>query len=219
MALRVVTEVAPRRAFASAFDWPGWARAGRTPDDAIAALLAHAPRYAAVAGRAGIPFDVPCAGHVEVEVVERLPGGAGTEFGVPGAIASLEEADVSAADHERLVVLLRAAWATFDAAARSAEGVTLATGPRGGGRDLLRMIEHVRAAEVSYVGQLGSRAPGDAGMAEIRDAFLTALGAAVRGEAVPNPRRTKRPWPPRYAVRRSAWHALDHAWELDDRTS
>jgi hypothetical protein len=27
-----------------------------------------------------------------------------------------------------------------------------------------------------------------------------------------------RHWPQRYAARRIAWHALDHAWEIDDRT-
>jgi hypothetical protein len=25
-------------------------------------------------------------------------------------------------------------------------------------------------------------------------------------------------WPPRYAARRIAWHALDHAWEIEDRS-
>jgi hypothetical protein len=24
-------------------------------------------------------------------------------------------------------------------------------------------------------------------------------------------------WPARYAARRIAWHALDHAWEMEDR--
>jgi len=27
-----------------------------------------------------------------------------------------------------------------------------------------------------------------------------------------------RSWPPRYAARRIAWHALDHAWEIEDRS-
>ena len=27
-----------------------------------------------------------------------------------------------------------------------------------------------------------------------------------------------RRWTPRYAARRMAWHALDHAWEIEDRT-
>ena len=25
-------------------------------------------------------------------------------------------------------------------------------------------------------------------------------------------------WPPRYAARRIAWHVLDHAWEMEDRS-
>jgi hypothetical protein len=25
-------------------------------------------------------------------------------------------------------------------------------------------------------------------------------------------------WPPRYAARRIAWHALDHAWEIEDKS-
>jgi hypothetical protein len=25
-------------------------------------------------------------------------------------------------------------------------------------------------------------------------------------------------WPVRYAARRTAWHALDHAWEIEDRS-
>jgi len=36
-------------------------------------------------------------------------------------------------------------------------------------------------------------------------------------EPPPNPRRTKPLWSPRFAIRRSAWHALDHAWEIEDR--
>jgi hypothetical protein len=27
-----------------------------------------------------------------------------------------------------------------------------------------------------------------------------------------------RRWPIRYAARRIAWHALDHAWEIEDRS-
>jgi hypothetical protein len=27
-----------------------------------------------------------------------------------------------------------------------------------------------------------------------------------------------RTWTQRYAARRIAWHALDHAWEMEDRT-
>jgi hypothetical protein len=27
----------------------------------------------------------------------------------------------------------------------------------------------------------------------------------------------KKTWSPRYYVRRAAWYALDHAWEIEDR--
>ena len=39
-----------------------------------------------------------------------------------------------------------------------------------------------------------------------------ALAAAVRAGA---PDAT---WPLRYAVRRFAWHVLDHAWEIEDKS-
>lgn len=221
--IRVVLEVAPKRSFATAIDWPGWSRAGKTPEAALAALVAAGQRYAAVARRAGAELTPPSDTDA-LEVVERLEGGSGTEFGVPGVPASAEGAPVDAADLERLTALLRAAWDAFDDAARAAVGVTLRLGPRGGGRSLEKVVAHVRDAEAAYLGQLGSRPPDGAtdpadGLTRIRAAFLEALRARVAGEPLPNPRRTKNPWSPRYAVRRSAWHALDHAWELEDRST
>jgi hypothetical protein len=54
--------------------------------------------------------------------------------------------------------------------------------------------------------------------------LLDVLGASSSGE----PLKEKGPeaplkapgkrWPPRYAARRIAWHVLDHAWEIEDRT-
>jgi len=119
--------------------------------------------------------------------------------------------------------LLEAAWASFDAAARAARGVRLTTGPRGGGRSREKMIGHVLEAELAYLGQLGSRPPerptdAEQALPVVREAFIATLRARVAGDPPPNPRNTKRPWSPRYAVRRSAWHSLDHAWELEDRS-
>jgi hypothetical protein len=218
VALRVVLEVAPKRSFATALDWPGWSRAGRTPDEAVAALIDYAPRYAAVARRALVEFSAP-ASPDEIEVVERLKGGGTTEFGVPGTAASAEGDDPRPQELDRLIMLLEAAWATFDASARRAEGVELATGPRGGGRDLRKIAAHVRDAEVAYLGQLGSRPPSPRtdDVALLRKAVVATIRARVAGEPVANPRNTRRPWSVRYAIRRSAWHALDHAWEIEDR--
>ena len=217
MALRVVLEVAPKRAFASALDWPGWSRGARTDDAAMAALLAYAPRYATVARRARVAFHPPATLR-GISVVERLRGGSGTEFGVPGSIARAEHDPLDAKELKRLIALLRAAWTTFDAAAEKARGSTLTLGPRGGGRQVPKMVEHVREAEAAYLHQLGSRA-GAKPMAALRTAFVEALTARAAGAPVPDPNKVRKPWLPRYAVRRSAWHALDHAWEIEDRST
>jgi hypothetical protein len=221
--VRVVLEVAPKRSFASALDWPGWSRGGKTADEALEALLRYGPRYATVARRARVAFTSPATLR-GLEVVERLRGGGGTEFGVPGAAAASEDDPLRTRDLTRLLRLLRAAWSTFDAAATRAEGVKLTLGPRGGGRQVPKIVEHVREAEVAYLAQLGSKGPaairGKArSMAPLRRAFTEALEARARGEPLANPRNTRSPWSPRYAVRRSAWHALDHAWEIEDRSA
>ena len=218
--VRVVLEVAPKRSFASALDWPGWSRAGKTPDESLEALLAYAPRYAVVARRAKVAFRPPAAVQ-GLDVIQRRKGGSGTEFGVPSESATVEAGPVSNAELKRLVALLHAAWATFDAAAKKSKGVQLRLGPRGGGRQVPKMVEHVREAESAYVYQLGSRPPrGPAGtMAALRNAFVEALTARAAGTDVPNANKVKKVWSPRYAVRRSAWHAVDHAWEIEDRST
>jgi hypothetical protein len=221
MTVDAVLEVAAKRSFASAIAWPGWSRGGRSPDAAVAALVAYGPRYAAVAERAGVPFDPP-ASVQEVAITERVRGGSGTEFGIPSTPARAEEEPIGD-DLDRLVALLRAAWDSFDEALAAAEGRRLSTGPRGGGRDLARIIDHVRDAEVAYLSKLGSRAPAHSDrplrerLETLRAAFVDALTAIAAGEPVPTPSRTQKLWSPRYAVRRTAWHALDHAWELEDR--
>ena len=221
MTVAAILEVAAKRSFASALDWPGWSRGGRSPDDALAALVAYGPRYATVARRAGLAFEIPTA--VDgIRVIERVRGGGGTEFGIPSTPARAEEEPITD-DLDRLVALLRAAWGTFDEAMAAVDGRRLSTGPRGGGRDLARIVDHVRDAEVAYLSKLGSRAPAASDrppaerLAALRDAFVGALTAIAEGEPVPTPSRTQKLWSPRYAVRRTAWHVLDHAWELQDR--
>jgi hypothetical protein len=216
--VRVVLEVAPKRAFASALDWPGWSRGARDPEAALDALLVYADRYAPIARGAGEPFATS-PDRSSLEVAETLDGGSGTEFGVPSAIAAAEaEAEALApAERTRQMALLRAVWDAFDAACGAAEGVELRKGPRGGGRDLDKIRGHVLEAELAYLGQLGSRPPPDLSAETVRQAFVDTLEAVTAGAPLPNPRRTKRPWPPRYAIRRAAWHVLDHAWEVEDR--
>ena len=216
MSVRVVLEVADRKAFASALDWPGWSRGAKTPDEALESLLDYADRYAVVPKRAKVAFSPPATVR-GIKVVERLPGGGGTEFGVPSVAAASEDEPVGSRDLTRLVSLLEAAWATFDAAAAKATGVKLRLGPRGGGRQVPKIIEHVREAEAAYLHQIGTKAS-DRSMAELRAAFVETLRALAEDRPLAEPNKVRRPWGQRYAVRRSAWHALDHAWEIEDRS-
>lgn len=187
---------------------------------ALETLIAYEPRYAAVAERAGVAFEPG-----EAQVIERLSGNASTEFGIPGALAAADEAGLDEDDLGRLTALITAAWDAFDTAAHAAVGVELAKGPRGGGRDLDKIIGHVRDAEVAYLAKLGSRAPAASAedperpMALLRQTFVDALAARAYGTPLADPARTRSLWPPRYALRRAAWHSLDHAWEIEDRAS
>lgn len=212
----IYLEVAPGRTFAGALDWPGWTRSGRTEADALAALAAYASRYAKVVGtRAGFvePSDA-----ASFDVVERLRGGATTDFGAPGEAPRADDRLIDADELERQLALLDAAWKALDRAAEAARGATLRKGPRGGGRTLPRILEHVLTAEVSYLSKLGARYGGGADdMAELRRVGREAITAAARYEPIANPSAVKKRWPPRYIVRRSAWHVLDHAWEIEDR--
>jgi hypothetical protein len=53
----------------------------------------------------------------------------------------------------------------------------------------------------------------------LRATLVDALTAVSRGEPLANPNKARKRWPARYAVRRAAWHVLDHAWELEDRSA
>jgi hypothetical protein len=219
--LAVVLERGDKRVFAVARDWPGWSRSGKTDAQAIEALLAYAPRYASVL-RAARVSPLPPGSDAAAEVVERRTGGSGTDFGVPSVPTKGDAQPLTGRELTRQRAILEAAWRAFDAAAIAARGLTLSVGPRGGGRSLAKMTGHVLEAEVAYLGQLGSRhaKPGsdDDEMALVRREALATLDAVTADTPLDNPRNTQKPWSPRYFIRRSAWHALDHAWELEDRT-
>jgi hypothetical protein len=213
----VFVERGSKRAFASAIDWPGLARSGRDERAALETLVAYAPRYAKVVVRSRLGFRTP-AGVDDLVVVERLAGASGTDFGVPELPAPGDDRPIDEAERKRLVSLLRACWRALDGAAESAAGAELAKGPRGGGRSLEAILDHVRGAEGAYLTRLARRAPPDADAQAVRAAVVDALSSAVRhGVEERGPRGGKR-WVPRYFVRRVAWHALDHAWEIEDRS-
>ena len=216
--LPIYLETTAKRTFAGAVEWPGLDRGGRDESSALEALLVAVPRYKRAIG-------TPARGLARVkdvaefEVVERHGGDSSTEFGVPSSGTTADDEPVDTAALKRLTSIVRAAWTAFDAAAAEAEGIELRKGPRGGGRTLAKIVEHVLGAEQGYLNRIGGKVEkGQADdMEDVRAAVIEALGARARNEPFEMGRRTAPLWTPRYFVRRSAWHALDHAWEIEDR--
>jgi hypothetical protein len=215
----VYLEVGRKRTFAAALEWPGWCRAARDEPTALQALMDYAPRYAAVVE--GVSGFRPPAHVDDLMVRERLPGDASTEMGsLSGNAPTYDAQPVDALEHRRLADILVACWARLDQAVDRAEGKTLETGPRGGGRKLDAIFTHVLDGEGGYLRRLDyKRSPeAAADAAQSRAAMLDALGSAVRGEVPEFGPRGGRRWSARYFVRREAWHVLDHAWEIEDRS-
>jgi len=211
----VYIESGTKRVFACALDWPGWCRSGKNETQALEALAAAAPRYAVVAAAAGLPF--PTSTGDTFDIVERLPGSADTDFGVPRAIASRDTEPLRAREADRLAGLVRASWRVLEQVAAGAPA-HLRKGPRGGGRDRDAIVAHVVGAEAAYARKLGIREspplPDDlAAITALRAAIVNALATPSDGAAV-----IEKGWPQRYAARRIAWHVLDHAWEIEDRS-
>ncbi len=214
--IAVALESGEKRVFAVALDWPGWGRSGRSEEEALEALAAYADRYGRAVNEAKLA-------DADFHVAERLSGGPTTDFGAPGAAADADARTLDHAELDRQVGLLRGAWRAFDEMAASAAGKVLATGPRGGGRDVGKMTAHVLEAEEAYLSKLGSRRPrplpdhAAERLERVRETAIIALRARAAGQDPEVPSRVRERWQPRYWVRRSAWHALDHAWEIEDR--
>ena len=207
MKVKAAIEAAPKKTFATAVDWPGWSRSGKTEELALEALVAYADRYAPIAKAAGEVFD---PSRVDVDVVERGTGGAGTEFGVPSRIADEDRRATTKAQAERLARLVEAAWAAFASTAAAAPE-ELRKGPRGGGRDTSKMVGHVEEADGAYAREMGIKLK--APIEEVRQAMAEVLRQPSDGSPIADRR-----WTARYAAHRIAWHALDHAWEIEDKS-
>jgi hypothetical protein len=212
----VYVETGAKRAFACAVEWPGWCRGGRDEASALEAMLDYAPRYARVAE------DPP----IRTARVHRTASSSGWA----AARRRLQRAARNEGGQRRrgrrrpvrLRALITAAWRALDDAAERARGRTLAKGPRGGGRARDAIVRHVREAEAGYLSALGWKFTPEARgeralLEETRAAVLEGLAASARGEIPAKGPRGGVRWRPRYFAMRLAWHALDHAWEIEDR--
>jgi hypothetical protein len=219
MPVRVVLEKGPKakKFVAFAVDWPGWSRGGTSAAGALETLAAYRDRYQSVAAGAGMGPTFDDAGP-PVVVEERVGTGSTDFWGISFSPSSLEQEPMDPSEFERKLTLLRACWAIFDdvAARVSAE---MRKGPRGGGRDRDTIIAHVIRVESEdfarkvglVIPERGALAPG--ALAPYRSAYLEAMRAYQRGEVG----RAMRSWTLAFLVRHSAYHTMDHAWEMQDK--
>jgi hypothetical protein len=151
-----------------------------------------------------------------IDVVEQYPGTGSTDFwGISFAFSDIDRQDMSSDELQRELTLMRACWAFFDDVG-SRVSAELQKGPRGGGRDRDRIFRHTFANEQGWAKGIGVLTPDDAmltdeGLNTHRDAYCEAI-RAYHAEG-----KMARSWPLRYLIRHTAFHTMDHAWEMEDK--
>jgi len=220
--INVYLELGTKKVFASALDWPGWSRSARDEQHALQSLQNYGQRYTQITRGAGIDFQAP-KDISQLAVKDRLPGSSTTDFGAPSAIPDSDNRAYELKDLEFSRALLESCWIAFDNAVQAATGKELRKSLRGGGRDLKNIIAHILEAEQSYLQKIAwhYRITKDLSVSEqligIRQATLQALEQSAVAKLPEHGPRGGKLWPAMYYVRRSAWHILDHAWEIEDR--
>jgi hypothetical protein len=219
MPVRMVVQRGPKekKVAAVAIDWPGWSRGAKTPDAAVELLESYRERYRPVARLAGLDAELDAAG--ALEIVEDHVGVGSTDFwGISFAPSSFEQAPMPTDELERKLALLEAAWRFFDDVAVRVSP-ELERGPRGGGRNRDQIVRHVVGNEQGDLARkVGVPVPSDVvlttdGTRSHRDQFVAAMrdynaqGRLARG----------RNWTIALLVRHTAYHVLDHAWEMEDK--
>ncbi len=217
--IRVMLETGPKgkRMVAVAIDWPGLERGAKTEQAAIDRLRSYLPRYAPVAKLAGM--EAAFAASPVVDVVEHYPGIGGTDFwGISFAFSSIDHQVISGEALERDLTLMRACWTFFDAV-RARVSAEMQRGPRGGGRDRDHIVRHTLSVERDWASGVGVVTPDDAlltdkGLRTYRAAYCQAIrDYHAQGKLAGKQAK----WPLRYLIRHTAFHTLDHAWEMEDK--
>ena len=218
MPVRTVTEhgTKDKRSVAFALDWPGWSRGAKTAEEALATLEGYRARYRAVAELAGMGAEFDAAG--PLEVVEDRVGTGSTDFwGISFSPSSTEQDPMDEAELERKLALLRAAWAFFDGVAARVSP-ELRKGPRGGGRERDAIIGHViRVESMDFAASVGIAVPdGNALIPDGIPGYREAYVAAMRDYNAGTVKRMRSRTLP-FLIRHTAFHTLDHAWEMEDK--
>lgn len=219
MPVRTVIEhgTKDKRSVAFSLDWPGWSRGAKTADLALATLEAYRERYRPVATLAGMAREFDAAG--PLEIVEDRVGTGSTDFwGISFSPSSTEHGPMGEAELERKITILEACWTFFDGVAARVSP-EMRQGPRGGGRDRNRIIRHtIRTESEDFAKQVGLRIPEEAaltpeGLQQHRQTYVAAMRAYNAGKV----ERRMRSWTLPFLIRHSAFHTLDHAWEMQDK--
>jgi hypothetical protein len=215
--VRMMIELGPKgkKSVAYAIDWPGWSRGRKTPDQAIEMLEAYRQRYRPIADIAGLGAEFDTAGSL-IEV-DRYTGTGSTDFwGISFAASPEEREGMSEQLLERRLALLQAAWAFFDQVAKRVSP-ELKKGPRGGGRDRDQIINHTLGWERTGLAvNVGIEYPEGVlidpdVLRQYREGYVEALREHhAKGQKA-------RKWELSYLIRHSAFHMLDHAWEMEDK--
>ena len=220
MPVRTVVEhgTKDKKSVAFSLDWSGWSRGAKTADAALETLEAYRARYRPIAERAGRLAEFDAAGPLEV-VEERVGTGSTDFWGISFSPSSTEHGPMDEPELERKLGLLQAAWAFFDdvAARVSPE---MRRGVRGGGRMRDEIRRHViRVESLDHASKVGIKiaeedAPLSPGaLADHRKAYV----AAIRDYNAGKVDRSMRSWTLPFLIRHSAFHTLDHAWEMEDK--
>jgi len=218
----IYLESGEKKVFASAVDWPGWSRAGRNEHQALQMLFDYGSRYARVLNTGDMDFQPP-EELSQMTITERHAGNSTTDFGAPAIIPDADNEPFDIEVFEFSQNLLQACWMAFDNAVQAAAGRELRKGSRGGGRDVDQVIPHVLEADRGYLTRIAWKHKLDSGedfssqLISTRQAIINALKVAANEGLLESGPRGGIIWPPRYFVRRAAWHVLDHTWEIEDR--
>jgi hypothetical protein len=213
---RVTLEIGPKgkKVVAVAPDWPGLERGAKTGEDAIKRLRSYISRYSQVAKLAEMDAEFDTIKNFDV--VEKYPGTGSTDFwGISFAFSSIDKQGMSGDELERELTLMQACWAFFDDVRRRVSAEML-KGPRGGGRDRDRIVHHIFANEQDWAKGIGVLTPDDAmltgkGLKAHRDAYCHAIRDYHSQDKLAGK------WPLRFLIRHTAFHTLDHAWEMEDK--